>query len=132
MERDVARRLRAELGIGSMQYRVLSAVQVRGEGFNQQDVADLLGTTAATVSRQIESAAAEGYVIVEVSANSRRENNVQLTSAGVDLVAQGDEIIAQQSEILLAGVDAEKFRITVETVQKMLSTITSDTKASAD
>lgn len=124
MERVVARRLRTELGMGSMQYRVLSAVQVRGEGFNQQDVADMLGTTAATVSRQIESATNEGYLTVEVSTTSRRENNVHLTAMGVDLVARGDAIIAEESETILAGVDTGKFMIAAETVQKMLDTIT--------
>lgn len=123
MERIVARRLRAELGIGSMQYRVLSAVQIRGEGFNQQDVADMLGTTAATVSRQIESATNDGYLTVEVSANSRRENNVHLTAAGVNLVARGDVIIAEESEAILVNVDGEQFRVTVNTVQQMLDVI---------
>lgn len=123
IERVVARRLRTELGIGSMQYRVLSAVQIRGEGFNQQDVADMLGTTAATVSRQIESAVNEGHLEVGVSVNSRRENNVRLTTTGVDLVTQGDAIIAQESEALLAGVDGEMFTITANTVQKMLDAI---------
>ena len=124
MERVVARRLRAELGIGSMQYRVLSAVQIRGKGFNQQDVADMLGTTAATVSRQIESATNEGYLTVGISTTSRRENNIHLTATGVDLVARGDSIIAEESEIILAGVDIGKFKIAADTVQKMLDSIT--------
>ena len=123
MERVVAGRFRAELGIGSMQYRVLSAVQVRGEGFNQQDVATMLGTTPATVSRQIESATKEGHLTVAVSTTSRRENDVRLTATGVDLVARGDAIIAQESEMILADVDARKFTVTAETVQRMLDAI---------
>ena len=83
----------------------------------------MLGTTAATVSRQIESATNDGYLTVEVSANSRRENNVHLTAAGVNLVARGDVIIAEESEAILVNVDGEQFRVTVNTVQQMLDVI---------
>ncbi|WP_296394892.1 MarR family winged helix-turn-helix transcriptional regulator [Williamsia sp.] len=107
-----------------MHYRVLSAVQVRGNGFNQRDVADMLGTTSATVSRQIESATNEGHLTVEVSTTSRRENNVRLTATGIDLVARGDAIIAEESEMILAGVDRADFTVAADTVQTMLDTIT--------
>ena len=124
MERNVARRLRAELGIGSMQYRVLSAVQIQESDFIQQDVAEMLGTTSATVSRQIDAAASEGYVTVEVSASSRRENTVRLTAAGLALVSSGDAVLADESAKVLVSVDQRKFATTVQTIHAMLGALT--------
>ena len=72
--------------------------------FNQSDVAEYLGTTNATVSRQLDIGAKAGYLTVAVSPTSRRENTVTLTPAGEEAVAKGDAIVLDESQRLFGHV----------------------------
>src|SRR5277367_1170897 len=58
MDRGGEALFREGLGISMAQCMVLSVVDAHPVDFNQQSVADLLGLTKGTVSRQIESASA--------------------------------------------------------------------------
>ena len=114
------RRLRAELGISQTLFLVLSVVQVEPGRFNQREVADYLGTTSATVSRQLDIGAQAGYLTVAVSANSRRENTVTLTRAGEEIVAKGDAIVLEESRRLFGGLSPADFAVAARVVSQVL------------
>src|ERR1700753_2981159 len=89
---------RQGLGISLAQFLVLSVVDAHPGTLNQQAVADRLGLTKGTVSRQIEQAVAAGLMHVAPSAVSRRETVVALTPAGTALVRRGDAVFGAAQE----------------------------------
>lgn len=97
-ERQGESLFRAELGISLAQFLVLSVVDAHPGTLNQQAVADRLGLTKGTVSRQVEQSVRAGYMRVSPSAVSRRENVVELTAAGTDVVRKGDAVFEAAQE----------------------------------
>ena len=92
LERAADRDLRAAAGLPLATYVLLRALDDPACG-NQQGIADVLGLTKGSVSRQVEQAAAAGLVTAEVSASSRRDKVVRLTDAGRRAVAAADEVL---------------------------------------
>ena len=107
MDRSGEVLFRGELNISLAQYLVLSVVDAHPGQLNQQAVADRLGLTKGTISRQIENAVAAGLMTVETSPHSRRENTVALTSEGTDIVRRGDELFQRSRGAILAAVDKD-------------------------
>ena len=66
MDRSGEALFRSSLGISLAQFLVLSVVDAHPGPLNQQAVADRLGLTKGTVSRQIDAAVAAGLMTVEV------------------------------------------------------------------
>ena len=93
MDRSGEALYRDGLGISLAQFLVLSVVDAYPGRMNQQAVAERLGLTKGTVSRQIESAVAADLMTVTVAPHSRRENVVELTPKGTALVRRGDALI---------------------------------------
>jgi DNA-binding MarR family transcriptional regulator len=96
---------RRELDISLAQFLVLSVVDAYPGHLSQQALADRLGLTKGTVSRQIDSAVSTGLMTAEVSSHTRRENTVALTPAGTDLVRRGDRIFARERDTALPTTD---------------------------
>lgn len=107
---------REELGISLAQYLVLSVVDAFPGAINQQAVANRLGLTKGTVSRQIDAAVAAGLMTVEVAAHSRREHAVALTPAGTALVRKGDGLFAEANGSVIPPMPAEDLAATVRTL----------------
>jgi DNA-binding MarR family transcriptional regulator len=116
MDRTGEALFRSELDISLAQYLVLSVVDAHPGQLNQQAVADRLGLTKGTISRQIESAVAAGLMTVDVSPHSRRENAVALTAAGRDVVRRGDDLFQSSREVLLSAVDKEEMAAAIRTL----------------
>lgn len=101
MDRRGEALFRRELHISLAQFLVLSVVDAHPGPLSQQAVADRLGLTKGTVSRQIDSAVAAGLMTVRVSPHTRRENSVALTAEGTDLVRRGDAVFQEARESVL-------------------------------
>jgi DNA-binding MarR family transcriptional regulator len=102
-----------ELGISLAQFLVLSVVDAHPGPLNQQTVADRLGLTKGTVSRQIDAAVAAGLMSVETAAHNRRENVVSLTPAGTDLVRRGDAAFEREKAEALPAVAPDDMRTAI-------------------
>ena len=96
---------RSRIGVSLAQFLVLSVVDAYPGRLSQQAVADRLGLTKGTVSRQLDAAMSSGLLTVQSSPVSRRENVVALTPAGTDLVRRGDEVFREVRGTLLPTVD---------------------------
>lgn len=105
-----------EIGISLAQFLVLSVVDAHPGPLNQQAVADRLGLTKGTVSRQIDGAASAGLMTVETSPHSRRENTVALTAAGQELVRRGDAAFHRERSAMLAAVDPRDMQAAIRTL----------------
>jgi len=92
--------LRSELDVSMAQFLVLSVVDAHPGELSQTWVAQRLGLTKGTVSRQIERAVAAGLMTAQVSRRSRRENTLALTRAGKTLVRRGDAIVVEAQRAL--------------------------------
>jgi DNA-binding MarR family transcriptional regulator len=103
MDRQGEALFRRELGISLAQFLVLSVVDAHPGPLSQQAIADRVGLTKGTVSRQIDHAAAAGLMTVRVASHTRREHAVVLTEAGTALVRRGDAL-TQTSRITMLGV----------------------------
>ncbi len=111
------------LGITMAQFMVLSVVDAHPGTFNQQAVADLLGLTKGTVSRQIDAASRSGLLTAEVSETSRRENLVKLTAAGTALVRRGDAMVASANREHFDGLDTGDFAATLRTLARFTEAV---------
>ncbi len=121
MERGGEAVFREGLGVSLSQFLVLSVIDARPGAFNQQSVADYLGLTKGTVSRQIESAEKAGLVTTGVSPNSRREKIMALTEKGTALVRRGDELLADTQFASFGSLDPDDFRASLRVLSAFVS-----------
>ncbi len=119
MDRAGERLFRAELGISLAQFLVLSVVDAHPGLLNQQVVADRLGLSKGTISRQLEAAVDAGLMMVEVSPHSRRENVVSLTSKGSALVRRGDKAVAEAQPSDLSSLSASELAAAVKVLSAL-------------
>lgn len=116
MDRTGERLFQRELNQSLAQFLVLSVVDAHPGALSQQVIADRLGLTKGTVSRQIDKAVREGLMIVAVSDRSRRENDVRLTDAGTALVRRGDTIFESARQAGLPKLTASDVSATLRTL----------------
>ncbi len=116
MDRSGEALFRSELHISLAQFLVLSVVDAHPGPLNQQAIAERVGLTKGTVSRQIENAVSAGLMTVEVSAHSRRENSVSLTQTGTDLVRRGDVLFQKSRKAALPALDADDLAAAIRTL----------------
>lgn len=88
-ERLGDRILLREVGIGHAPYLTLRAIAEAEHPPSQQSLADQLNLTKGAVSRQIALAQRNGWLKVEGSPRSRRENVLALTRKGHALIRAG-------------------------------------------
>lgn len=123
MDRSGEALFQQELGISLAQFLVLSVIDAHPGPLNQQQVADRLGLTKGTISRQIETAASAGLLNVQPSARSRRENTLTLTPAGTDFVRRGDTAFRQARTTALPTVDPEDMRAAIRVLTALNNTL---------
>lgn len=87
------------LGLTPSSYALLTTLRGHTR-VTQQEVADLLGLTKSSISRQMDAAIAAGHLRPAPSPTSRRDRPVELTPDGERLARLGDEVV---EAILPAG-----------------------------
>jgi DNA-binding MarR family transcriptional regulator len=123
MDRTGDALFRSELGVSLTQFLILSTIDAHPGALNQQSLADLIGVTKGTVSRQIDIAAATGLLTSEASPTSRRENVIALTDAGTALVRRGDEIAADARRLGVPEFDPQEFAATVRVLTRFIESM---------
>ena len=117
MDRSGEALFRSTLGISMAQFLVLSVVDAHPGRLNQQAVADRLGLTKGTVSRQVDAAVAAGLMTVEVSPESRREHLVALTPQGTRLVRRCDRLVDREKLTAMPQVSAADLAATLRVLR---------------
>jgi DNA-binding MarR family transcriptional regulator len=112
-----------ELGISLAQFLVLSVVDAYPGPLSQQAIADRLGLTKGTVSRQIDAAAAAGLMSVQVAPHTRRENAVALTKAGTALVRRGDALMQGSRTAMLGALATADLQAVLGALRALLRTL---------
>jgi DNA-binding MarR family transcriptional regulator len=116
MDRAGESLFRGELGISLAQFLVLSVVDAYPGDLNQQAIADRLGLTKGTVSKQIENALAADLLRVTASPTSRREKLVSLTERGTALVRKGDALFEEARSSRMPELDPAQLSATLATL----------------
>ena len=119
MDRSGEALFRSQLGISLAQFLVLSVVDAHPGSLSQQAIADRLGLTKGTVSRQIENAITAGLMTAQTAAHSRRENAITLTDAGRQLVRRGDVLFEEARRTVLPEIPAEDMAATLATLASL-------------
>jgi DNA-binding MarR family transcriptional regulator len=119
MDRTGEALFRRELGVTLAQFLVLSVVDAHPGPLNQQAIADRLGLTKGTVSRQIDNAVNAGLMSVQPAPHTRRENTIRLTKAGTDLVRRGDILFEQARTSVLPTIPARDMATAVRVLNSM-------------
>lgn len=110
---------RAEIGISLRQFLLLRLIEMGPEMPSQQVIADRLGIAKSAVSRHIDIARRNGWIHVEVSAESRRQNALVLTPAGRHLLAEAQTLVGQSEMQGFAGLPAKDVEATVRTLKAL-------------
>ena len=120
MDRQGEALFRRELGISLAEFLVLSVVDAHPGPLSQQAIADRVGLTKGTVSRQIDHAAAAGLMTVRVASHTRREHAVALTDAGTALVRRGDALTQTSRAAMLDAIDPKELAAAVHVLDALL------------
>ena len=86
--------LQERLGIGIAQFRILFMLQ-QSPNVQQRKIAERLGQTEASISRQIKLLYEKGLLGVRVNPKSRREHITILTAKGVKMTEAALEVLEQ-------------------------------------
>lgn len=103
--------LRERLGLGFSQFKILIVLEEQN-GAHQRLIAEALGQTEASISRQIKLMSADGLIVVRKSEQSKREHTVFMTTKG--------ELIADRAMHILNEYHAPMFERLSEKQQQQL------------
>jgi DNA-binding MarR family transcriptional regulator len=86
--------LQEQLGIGTSQYRILQVLQAN-PAVQQKQIANLLGQTEASISRQVKLMQEKGLIVAKVNPENKREHLTQLLPKGERLLEVGTQVLLQ-------------------------------------
>lgn len=84
--------LQERLGLGFSQFKILMALQWSPE-VRQNQIADSLGQTEASISRQIKLMHERGLLVTKISSKNRREHITIATQKGIRLTEEALNIL---------------------------------------
>ena len=94
MHRQADQVLQERLGIGMSQFKILTTLEERAN-VQQRFLADTLGQTEASISRQIKLLAEKGMLTVDINPKNRRQHGLALTAKGLKVVHAARDIVAE-------------------------------------
>lgn len=99
--------LQERLGIGMSQLRILMMLQNEPNA-QQRKLADCLGQTEASISRQTKLLAEKGFLTVRINPKSRRAHITVLTPKGFKITEAALEVLAQHNTPMLDRLSAKQ------------------------
>jgi DNA-binding MarR family transcriptional regulator len=115
LQRQSDQVLQERLGIGMAQYRILMLLQIM-PSVEQRKLADCLGQTEASVSRQVKVLHDKGLLVTQVDPGERRRHIVTPTAKGVKITEAAREVLKQYDEPMLAtltGKQRDQLQVTL-------------------
>lgn len=110
--------LQERLGIGMSQFKILLVLQEYAN-VQQRDLADHLGQTEASISRQIKILQQKGMLAIQVNPNNRRQHLTVATPKGIKITqAAGDALVDYHQPVFDQFSDKQQ-KLLVEMLQRM-------------
>lgn len=110
--------LQERLGIGLSQFKILSMLHGR-PGATQRNLADYLGQTEASISRQVKLLQQKGLLASHVDPGERRRHLTALTAKGIKIVLAANEVLDEYHAPLfgrLSQREQEQFKAMLTTL----------------
>jgi DNA-binding MarR family transcriptional regulator len=107
VDRQADQVLQERLGIGTSQLRILRVLH-QTPNVLQRVLADTLGQTEASISRQAKLLHEKGLVSSRINPKSKREHIMQLTPKGVQITEAAQEVMAQYFTPLFAILNTKE------------------------
>lgn len=104
LHRQTDQILQERLGIGLSQFNILTNLQKRPQT-KQRTLADVLGQTEASVSRQITLLRQKGLLVSHLDPAERRQHLTALTAKGAKIVIAAQEVLEQFYDQLLGPIN---------------------------
>lgn len=92
MHRQADQIMQERLGIGMAQFKLLTILQER-PGIQQRFLADSVGQTEASISRQVKLLQEKGLLAVQINPGNKREHIMTLSGKGVKFTDAAREIM---------------------------------------
>jgi DNA-binding MarR family transcriptional regulator len=110
--------LQERLGIGMSQFKLLIMLQ-KSPNVQQRKLAETLGQTEASISRQVKLMCEKGLITSRVNPKSRREHMMVLTTKGVKMTDAGIEVLEQYHAPMLEGFSEKQQQQFIEMLNKV-------------
>lgn len=107
--------LQERLGLGFSQFKILMVLE-RNPFIQQKDIAESLGQTEASISRQIKLMVERGMLQTSISPQNRRRHITTLTIKGIRLYEESVKVLNAHSERTLG-------RLSEREQQQLLATL---------
>lgn len=107
VDRQLDQMLQEQLGIGQAQAKIIQILRTQQE-VTQRKLADNLGQTEASVSRQIKILLSYGFLTSQTNPKSRREHIVMLTAKGVRINEAAQEVAHRYTRVLFEGLSEKE------------------------
>lgn len=108
--------LQEQLGIGMSQFKILMMVQ-HSPNVQQRKLAECLGQTEASISRQIKLLCEKGLLVIRVNPKSRREHITVPTAKGIKMTNAAADVLEQYHEPMLELVTEKQRQQLKDTLQ---------------
>lgn len=103
LSRDMDQMLLEQLGIGLAQYKILSTIHEHPH-VQQRVIADTLGQTEASVSRQIKLLTEKNMLHAIPNPQNKREHITDLTPKGVQVIDAAERVQAKYQQKFFEGL----------------------------
>lgn len=110
--------LQKQLGIGFSSFKILMMLQ-HSPSLQQRQIAELLGQTEASISRQIKGLVDDDLLTSQISARNRREHLTSLTTKGERVVEQALSVLNETHAEMFAALDEEQREQLLNTLNTM-------------
>ncbi|HSX00403.1 MAG TPA: MarR family winged helix-turn-helix transcriptional regulator [Patescibacteria group bacterium] len=91
--------LQERLGIGMSQFKILMMLE-HSPNVQQRKLAECLGQTEASISRQIKLLCEKGLLAIRINPKSRREHITVTTAKGTKLTDAANEVLEQYTALM--------------------------------
>lgn len=118
LARQTEQLLMHHLGLGFSQFKILMVLQ-KDSGAQQKQLAERLGQTEASISRQMKGLERAKLLSVKVNPDNRREHITELTARGVQMVEDAREILNQHYQPLFESLGQRDLDRLLEILTKM-------------
>lgn len=110
--------LQERLGIGFSQFKILRVLQ-HGPQTQQRQIADWLGQTEASISRQIKLMISKGLLQTTISPQNRREHLTNPTSKGLRMTEEAIQVLNATHAEMFEALGEKKQQQLLEVLAQM-------------
>ncbi len=123
--------LQEQLGIGFSQFKILMMLNWHTD-VQQRQIADKLGQTEASISRQIKLLEERNFITVTINKDNKREHITRLTTKGMRTIEKAFEVLNNYHAPMFEQLSEKQQQQLRETLNIMFNYICPDEKSHWD